>query len=43
MSGRHALGILTNEFTSELRARFAARKGEFRTAIPLLELRQRGP
>ena len=40
MSGRHALGTLTTEFTPERRARVEARKGELRAAIPIHELRQ---
>ena len=40
MSGRHAFGRLTKDFSPERRARVDARKAELRAAMPLHELRR---
>ena len=40
MTGRHPFHDLTKDFKPERRARVEARKAEFRTAMPLHELRQ---
>ena len=40
MSGRHAFGRLTKDFSPERRVRVDARKAELRAAMPLHELRR---